>query len=97
MIECNKPTTHYSSGRALLLAYDFRRDNQIDAGELAKAKDDQVAGKITIAELDFIKQASVQESIDIFCPPQESTLHTLLVVVVIAGIVYLLSKMMGRK
>ncbi len=97
MIECNKPTTHYKSGRALLLAYDFRRDNHIDAGELAKAKDDQVAGIITIDELNFIKEASVQESIDVFCPPLDPISHTLFVVVVIAGVVYLFSRMMGGK
>ncbi|MEA3431173.1 MAG: hypothetical protein U9R01_00610 [candidate division WOR-3 bacterium] len=70
-ITCTSPTPHYpfpNGGCKLLIAYDFRADGDIDAGELGKAKDDQVAGIITQGELDFIKQASVSGSINALCP-----------------------------
>jgi len=67
-ITCEGSTPHFSNGCELLLAYDIHGTGVIDAGGLAKAKDDSVAGIITEEELDFIKQASVQPNINALCP-----------------------------
>jgi len=59
----------YPGGCALLLAYDsLRKDGKIDIGELVIAKQDQLAGKITEEEFDFIKQAYLMGSINSLCP-----------------------------
>lgn len=54
MIECNKKTTNFSSGRALLEYYDADRDGAIGAMEQMQASADHTDGAITKEELDFV-------------------------------------------
>lgn len=65
---CTEPTTHYPSGCELLLAYDVQGNGEINAGGLAKAADDYLAGTIAMEEFAFIQQASVAENINAVCP-----------------------------
>ena len=71
MIGCNTPTTHYDSGRALLLAYDQEGDGKIGAVDIGLAISRLHGGEITQEEYDFIVLASTEGTIDEFCPAQE--------------------------
>ena len=67
IISCTSPTPHYSSGCALLLAYDRDNDGIISFSERSAAIDDGNAETITASELKFVSDAYTAGSINALC------------------------------
>lgn len=67
-VTCSGATPHYSSGYAMLLAFDVNNDGKIDSGELGGASTMKVAGRITDEEYAFIESAYNAGSINALCP-----------------------------
>ena len=67
IISCTSATPHYSSGCALLLAYDRDNDGVISMSELFAATDDAEAGIITASEAKFVSDAYTAGVIDALC------------------------------
>jgi len=57
VITCSGPTTHYSSGCALLKAYDHDNDGVLDSTDSSKAIADYNAGLLTAEESTFVVRA----------------------------------------
>ena len=65
---CTVPTKHFTSGCALLKAFDTNNDGKIDGSEFKAADSSQSAGSITADEYYFVAAAYVKGSINALCP-----------------------------
>ena len=105
MVECNKPTEHYSSGRALLLAWDkIIKDKTLSEEELLKAilsyllydPTKLAESPITLDEVNFLYDCNQNYNGDInkMCPPLLPTSFYMFLFVVGVITLYLLG---GKK
>ena len=96
VIECGKPTEHYSSGRALLKAWDTNMNNLLSEGETRTAMMIYLTStSLTPDEIDFIISCYNDYGGDInaMCPPSSDWMYWL----VLAGIAIIILYMIGGK
>ena len=92
-MECNKPTTNYSSGNALLNHYDEDGDGMISMPEMMQAMADYNAGTITKEEFDFVEYTwkQLEGGINKVCPASSTSSLWLLI-----GAAIILLYLLGR-
>ena len=97
VIECGKPTEHYSSGRALLKAWDSNINRWIDKDETIGAVEAFIRqdGTLNLDELNFVLDCYMNYAgdIDAVCPPSSDWMYWLIV----AGIAIIVLYMIGGK
>lgn len=101
-IKCNQPSSHYSSGRALLLAFDtIIKDKNLSEDEFIAAvvtylmTRDTPTPELTEDEMDFIIQCyrDYDGNINAMCPPPPtSTTFYILLLAAAIIVLYLLAR-----
>ena len=97
-VRCKEPTEHYSSGRALLLAWDTNMNEWLEEGEttaaiLAYLKN----GALNQDEIAFIFRCYEDYGGDInaICPKSMEWWHWVVIAIIVLIILYMLGVRMG--